>query len=261
MRAEQNSMQKTGTDKRNLLFLLLACFFLTNALLAEFIGVKIFSTEKTLGLPDAGFRIFGYTLNFQLTAGVILWPVVFIITDIVNEYFGKKGVQRLTMIAIGLIVYAFIMVRWAIWLTPADWWTQSASTKGLRDLNQAYSQVFGQGLFIIIGSLFAFLVGQVVDAGIFRALRKRTGPKAIWLRATGSTLVSQLLDSYVVLLIAFYWGADWPLSQVLAVGTMGYIYKFSVAILLTPVLYMVHGWIDCYLGKELSHAMMDEAIS
>jgi len=254
-------MNQSTADKKNLLFLMLAGFFLTNALLAEFIGVKIFSAEKTLGLPDAGFRILGYTLNFQLTAGVILWPVVFVITDIVNEYFGKKGVRRLTMMAIGLIVYAFIMVRLAIWLTPADWWSQSATTKGLRDLNQAYSQVFGQGLFIIIGSLCAFLIGQVVDAGIFRALRKRTGSKAIWLRATGSTLVSQLLDSYVVLIIAFYWGADWPLSQVLAVGTMGYLYKFSVAIILTPVLYAVHHWIDRYLGTDLSNSMMEEAIS
>ncbi len=254
-------MNQSTADKKNLLFLMLAGFFLTNALLAEFIGVKIFSAEKTLGLPDAGFRILGYTLNFQLTAGVILWPVVFVITDIVNEYFGKKGVRRLTMMAIGLIVYAFIMVRLAIWLTPADWWSQSATTKGLRDLNQAYSQVFGQGLFIIIGSLCAFLIGQVVDAGIFRALRKRTGSKAIWLRATGSTLVSQLLDSYVVLIIAFYWGADWPLSQVLAVGTMGYLYKFSVAIILTPVLYAVHHWIDRYLGADLSNSMMEEAIS
>ncbi|MBU6325425.1 MAG: queuosine precursor transporter [Bacteroidetes bacterium] len=261
MSADSQSIKAVSSEKKNLLFLLLAGFFLTNALLAEFIGVKIFSAERTLGLPDAGFRILGYTLNFQLTAGVILWPVVFVITDIVNEYFGKKGVQRLTMMAIALIVYAFIMVRLAIWLTPADWWAQSASTKGLRDLNQAYSQVFGQGLFIIIGSLCAFLIGQVVDAGIFRALRMRTGAKAIWLRATGSTLVSQLLDSYVVLLIAFYWGADWPLSQVLAVGTMGYIYKFSVAILLTPVLYFVHHRIDRFLGKELSDTMMEEALN
>ncbi len=261
MLAEHPNTTATGLDKKNLLFLFLAGFFLTNALLAEFIGVKIFSAEKTLGLPDAGFRILGYTLNFQLTAGVILWPVVFVITDIVNEYFGRKGVQRLTMMAIVLIIYAFLMVRFAIWLTPADWWVKSASTKGLRDLNQAYSQVFGQGLFIIAGSLCAFLIGQVVDAGIFRALRKRTGARAIWLRATGSTLVSQLLDSYVVLIIAFYWGADWPLSQVLAVGTMGYIYKFSVALLLTPVLYAVHHRIDRFLGKELSESMMQDAMN
>lgn len=127
-----------SVDKKNLLFLLLAGFFLTNALLAEFIGVKIFSAEKTLGLPDAGFRILGYTLNFQLTAGVILWPVVFVITDIVNEYFGRKGVQRLTMMAIVLIIYAFLMVRLAIWLTPADWWVHWVSV--LRSLNSGLAE-------------------------------------------------------------------------------------------------------------------------
>jgi uncharacterized integral membrane protein (TIGR00697 family) len=258
MTADQQSVKQ---GKKNRLFLLLAGFFLTNALLAEFIGVKIFSVERSLGLPDADFHILGETLSFHLTAGVLLWPVVFIITDIVNEYFGRRGVKQLSYLAIGLIIYAFVMVRLAIGLTPADWWVGSAASKGLRDLNAAYSQVFGQGLFIIAGSLTAFLVGQVVDARIFRMLRLRTGEKAIWLRATGSTLVSQLIDSYVVLLIAFGWGADWPLHRVIAVGTMGYIYKLSCAIILTPVLYGVHHMIDRYLGKELSAEMMEEAVS
>lgn len=81
----------------------------------------------------------------------------------------------------------------------------------------------------------------------------------IWLRATGSTLVSQFIDSFVVLGIAFYVFGNWDLSQIIAVGIINYIYKFTVAILLTPLLYVGHGIIDKYLGKELAEEMIEEA--
>jgi queuosine precursor transporter len=246
--------------KSSRLFLILAGFFLTNALLAEFIGVKIFSVEKTLGFDEARIPILGEVLSFNLTAGVLLWPVVFVITDLVNEYYGRKGVQKLTWLAVVLIVYAFVAVRLAIGLTPTDWWVRSAASKGLQDLNNAFNQVFGQGLFIIAGSLTAFLIGQIVDARIFRMLRLKTGDKGIWIRATGSTLVSQLIDSYVVLFVAFYWGADWPIKQVIAVGTMGYMYKLFMALVLIPLLYGVHAVIDRYLGKELAGKMTQQAV-
>ncbi len=110
--------------------------------------------------------------------------------------------------------------------------------------------VFGQGMWIIAGSLVAFLVGQLVDVAVFRQIKRITGERKLWLRATGSTLVSQFIDSFVVLLIAFYIGGNWPLLQVLAIGVVNYIYKFVVAIVLTPVIYAAHAWIDNYLGHE-----------
>jgi uncharacterized integral membrane protein (TIGR00697 family) len=127
-------------------------------------------------------------------------------------------------------------------------------------MDTAFNAILGQGLFIILGSLVAFLVGQMVDAFVFAQVRKRTGNNLIWLRATGSTLISQFIDSYVVLFIAFYWGADWSAETVLKIGTINYIYKLCVAILLTPVLYIVHAGIDQYLGKDLSEKMMKTAM-
>jgi len=79
------------------------------------------------------------------------------------------------------------------------------------------------------------------------------------LRATGSTLVSQWIDSYIVLLIAFYIGADWDIGRVLAIGTVNYIYKFVISILLTPVIYLAHQLIDNYLGKDLAEELKSEA--
>ncbi len=247
-------------NKPTILFLILGAFFITNALVAEFIGVKIFSFENTLGFSKFDFNILGFEhLSFELTCGVLLWPVVFIMTDIINEYYGKKGVKLLSYIAAAMISFAFIVVFIAIHTTPAEWWIISGSSKLVSNMQYAYFAIFGQGLWIIIGSLVAFLFGQIIDVTLFHWLKKKSGEGNLWLRSTGSTLVSQLIDSFVVLFIAFYIGNNWTMEKVLAICTVNYIYKFSVAILLTPLLYIIHNAIDKYLGKELTTQMLKEA--
>jgi uncharacterized integral membrane protein (TIGR00697 family) len=247
-------------DKKTKLFLILGSFFVTNALVAEFIGAKIFSFEQTLNFRKSDINLLGFEhLSFELTCGVLLWPVVFIMTDIINEYYGKKGVRLLSYITAGMIAYSFLMVFLAIHVTPADWWTGSGTGKQIPNMQHAYSAVFGQGLWIIIGSLVAFLVGQIVDVYVFHFIREKSGDKYLWLRSTGSTLVSQLIDSFVVLFVAFYIGNNWSMKQVLAIGIMNYIYKFVVAVLVTPFLYLLHNIIDKYLGRDLSEKMIDEA--
>ncbi len=240
-------------SRKNMLFMVLGMVFLTNAIVAEFIGAKIFSLEKSFNLPPFQIQRFGGVVNFDMTAGVILWPIVFVLTDIINEYFGKKGVQRLSWIAAILLVYSFIAVRVAMWLEGADFWIGSGKSSGLTDMSQAFNAVFGQGLMIILGSLVAFLIGQLVDAYIFKKLKDRTGDKFIWLRATGSTAISQFIDSYVVLVIAFYLGGNYDLLWVIQVGTLNYIYKLGMAVVLLPVLYGVHVQIDRYLGIKKTH--------
>ena len=156
----------------------------------------------------------------------------------------------------------FLVISLVTVLVPADFWLEVNATTpdGTPfNINYAFNLIFTQGLGIIIGSLTAFLLGQLIDVYVFQKLRAVTGPKLIWLRATGSTFVSQFIDSFVVLGIAFYIFGNWELSQVLAVGIINYIYKFTVAILLTPLLYVGHGLIDRYLGKDLADQMMEEA--
>ncbi len=256
-------LDKTGKDKRNTLFLILGGIFITNAILAELIGVKIFSLEAIFGLAPAKIRLFeDFTLDFNLTAGALIWPVVFITTDIINEYFGKQGVRKVTFLASALIAYAFVVIFAVTRLTPAQFWldVNSVDPEGHPfDINYAFNTVFTQGLGIIIGSLTAFLLGQFLDVYIFQKLRKLTGSKLLWLRATGSTLISQLLDSFLVLIIAFNIFGNWSITQVLAVGVINYMYKFTVAIVLTPLLYAGHYLIDGYLGKEVAGQMASEA--
>lgn len=256
-------MNRIQESKKTNLFIILGSIFLTNAILAEIIGVKIFSAEKTLGFAPVNWSFFGeYLLDFNLTAGAVIWPVVFITTDIINEYFGKNGVKKMSFLTAGLIAYSFLIISMVTALTPADFWLDvNAATPDGESFNisYAFNTIFRQGLGIIIGSLTAFLIGQLIDVYVFQKLRSVTGEKMIWLRATGSTLVSQFIDSFVVLGIAFYIFGNWSISQIIAVGIMNYVYKMFVAIALTPVLYLAHGVIDRYLGIELSAKMMEEA--
>ncbi|MGL1884930.1 MAG: queuosine precursor transporter [Reichenbachiella sp.] len=250
-------------ERKNTLFLVLAGVFIMNALLAEILGAKIFSLEKTLGTAPAQINLWGsFILDFNLTAGVVLWPAVFITTDIINEYFGKKGVQKISFLTVGLIAIAFVLIYIITVLPPADFWVglYSEGPNGESfNIDSAFKLIFQQGLGIIIGSLVAFLVAQFLDVYVFQKLRQLTGSKMIWLRATGSTLISQFIDSFVVLIIAFYLWGNWPLEQVIAIGIINYIYKFGIAILMTPFIYLGHNLIDRYLGKENAELMTKEA--
>lgn len=251
-------IKKIFADKPTRLFIFLAAFFVANALIAECIGGKLFSLEALLGMEAKPFSLFGHEgLTYTLTCGVLLWPIEFVMTDIVNEYYGPKAVRRISFIAIGLISYAFLMFYMAIHVPPnTSFWTESQKENGVPDMQSAFSAIFGQGMWIIFGSLVAFLVAQLLDVWVFHKIKKATGEKRIWLRATGSTLISQLVDSFIVLLIAFHLGPQhWPLQMVLAVGLVNYSYKAFMALVLTPVIYLVHGAIKNYFGKELAEEM------
>ncbi len=239
----------TGHERANRLFLVLAVFFVSNALLAEFIGVKIFALEDTLGLQPFEWNLFGQSGSLNFTAGTLLWPIVFVMTDVVNEFYGKRGVRFISWLAVGVIVYGFVFAYLAIALAPAGWWVGVAAEQGVPDYQKAFAAVFGQGLWTIGGSLVAFLVGQLIDVSVFHRIRRATGERAVWLRATGSTAVSQLVDSFVVLYIAFVLGPQkWSIDLFLAVGTLNYGYKMLAAIALIPLLYLVRRGITLYLG-------------
>jgi uncharacterized integral membrane protein (TIGR00697 family) len=249
-------------NKKTFLYLLLASFFITNALIAEFGGVKIFSVEKLLGIAPLQFNIFGMITDLNLSVGVLIWPIVFIFSDIINEYFGKTGVKRISFITAAMVGYSFLIVLMWTGMPPADFWLKVNGLDYMGqpfDINYAYSTIFRAGLGIIVGSLTAFLVSQLVDAYVFHYFRKLTGHKYLWIRATGSTVVSQLIDSFVILFIAFYFLGNWSLDQVFKVGLVQYLYKVFFAVALTPLIYLIHIVIDKYLGKESSEIIIDEA--
>lgn len=215
-------------SKKERLYIILAGFFVTNAILAEMVGGKIFT-----------FAVAGTAVN--LSVGVLVWPVVFVMTDLINEYYGMAGVRHLTLLTIVLISYVFI----ALYFMGL---TKAASFSAINDEN--FNIVFGTSQSIIIGSLIAFAVGQFLDFFVFHRLKMITGHKHLWLRATGSTIFSQLVDTFVVLYIAFVIPGKWTHGEFLKVATSNYFYKLLIAIGVTPVIYFVHAIIERYLEKE-----------
>lgn len=168
------------THKKQQLYLVLSGIFIVNALLAEIIGVKIFSLLPLIGRDD------------NLTAGVLIWPVVFVTTDIINEYFGKAGVLRVSYLTVALVLFAFGVIYLTTKLPPAQFWLENNSKDGQGrpfDIDFAYQSIFRQGGGIVVGSIVAFIIGQVLDATVFQGIRRLTGGRYVWLRATGSTLI------------------------------------------------------------------------
>lgn len=236
--------QNKENNHRDILYLILSGIFIANALLAEIIGGKLFQ--------------FG---PFTLSLGVIIWPVVFITTDLINEYFGRRGVKYLSLFTAFLVVYAFLVFFIGIQV-PA------VSFSPVQDA--PFATVFGQSQWIIAGSIAAFLTSQFVDVFVFWLIRARTQGKMLWLRATGSTIVSQLVDTFIVGGIGLYLpgvlGLQPPGQQAMTFGQLvatclsGYTFKLAVAIAMTPVIYLGHTLIDRVLGeREAEHLISDAA--
>ncbi|MBL7931506.1 MAG: queuosine precursor transporter [Bacteroidia bacterium] len=213
------------SKRRDLVFIILAGFFVTNAIVAELIGGKL-------------VQFFGL---FTQSLGIILWPVVFVLTDLINEHYGKQGVRKLTYITVGLIAYTFLLISIGLNI-------KAVSFSPVND--EAFNTVFGQSQWIIIGSITAFLISQLVDVYIFWLFRKRTGGKMIWLRATGSTVVSQLIDTFVVQFIAFVVPGKWALDEFLVNASWGYSFKLLVALCLIPFIYLGHFAINKFLNEK-----------
>lgn len=252
--------QALFSSKRQILFFVLSGFFICNALVAEIIGGKIFSVEAVLGMNPANIPTpWGDKWSFNQAAGALNWPIVFIIGDMINEYFGRKGVRWLSFLTAGLITYSFFIIYTATTLPPAQFWMDINKGDTNFNIDFAYKTIFRQGLGIIIGSITAFLLAQFLDVTVFQYLRKHTGHKHIWIRATGSTLVSQLIDSFVVVFVAFYIFSNWTAKQALSVALNNYLYKFIISILMIPVLYVVHYLIDRWLGEDNARKMADDA--
>lgn len=229
-------------QKREFIYIILAGIFITNALLAEIIGGKLFQ--------------FG---PFTMSLGVIAWPIVFVTSDLVNEYFGKRGVRNLSIFTAFLILYMFVIIYLGMWIPAVSFSPVS---------DAQYNVVFGQSLWITFGSLVAFLLSQGIDVFIFWAVRARTKGAMLWLRSTGSTVISQIVDTWVILGIAFYLPSVMglvPEAQRISFGTYmqlsasNYTVKLILAVALTPAIYAGHALIDKMLGGQESKHLIAEA--
>jgi len=226
------------SERRTWLFIILAGLFITNAVTAELIS------NKLIQVPIQ-FNLFGTHFGpFATIIGILPWPVVFLLTDLMNEFYGQKAVRRLSWITAGLIAYCFIIVGISLAIPAYE-----IPGSDLAD-NASYLKVFGQSQMIIVGSICAFLVSQLLDAFLFDKIKQRTGNRFIWLRSTGSTVVSQVIDSYIVLYVGFVLPGKMSMGTYMTVAPTNYILKLIIAISLTPLIYLGHYLMRRYLNKQ-----------
>ncbi|NCA22731.1 MAG: VUT family protein [Crocinitomicaceae bacterium] len=212
--------------------------FITNAVTAELIS------NKLIQIP-IDFSIFGNKFGpFTTIVGILPWPIVFILTDLMNEFYGQKAVKRVSWITAALIAYCFIVVGVSLSIPAFEIKGSNLAT------NASYNQVFGQAQMVIVGSIAAFLISQLMDAYLFDWIKKKTGNRYIWLRSTGSTLFSQLVDSYVVLYIGFVLPGSLKFSDYMTIAPTNYILKMLIAVSLTPLIYLGHYGVNRYLKSH-----------
>lgn len=212
-------------DARLTLFMTLVSVFLTCLLVGNLIGGKLTHVE-----------LFGH--DWWISVGEIPFPLTFILTDIINEFYGRKVARRVTMLGFAMIGLAILIIQLAN-LTP--WVGAAADPTWAADGNMtpfAFTNVFMNAVTIQLASMTAFLLSNYVDISVFFVIKKLTGDRFLWLRATGSTAVSQLIDTCVVITIAF--GAKLPSSVLLKIIVTSYVVKVTVAVLVTPVIYALH---------------------
>ncbi|MES2799408.1 MAG: queuosine precursor transporter [Bacteroidota bacterium] len=227
-------------NREHWLFVVLAGLFITCAVTAELIS------NKLIQIP-LEFHLFGSKIGpFETIVGVLPWPIVFLLTDLLNEFYGAKAVRRLSWITAAMIGVAFLIISLAM-AVPAKVIEGSSLAS-----DAEFNKMLGQAKMVIIGSIAAFLLSQLLDVLIFQWVKKRTGNRFIWLRSTGSTVFSQLIDSVVVLYIGFVVPGTITMSQFFEVAPTNYFLKLLIAIALTPFIYILHFVVKKYFFRPQS---------
>jgi uncharacterized integral membrane protein (TIGR00697 family) len=199
-------------DRKQYFFVWLTAIFVAALVTGDFIGGRF-------------FVLFGHTFS----AGIIPFPLTFVLTDIVNEFYGTSGARRLTFVGLGAAVFVWGVIQLALHLPPSP----------VSPISDAvFHAAFGTAARLYIASLCAYVVGQLLDISIFRALRRATGHRLLWLRATGSTVLSQMIDSFTVSFV-FLAGTQ-SLGFITSNAANNYVGKLIMAVVLTPVIYAMH---------------------
>jgi uncharacterized integral membrane protein (TIGR00697 family) len=220
------------------LYVYLAAVFVASLLLGDLIGGKAFLVHMPFG---------PWAYEQPISVGLFAFPVTFLLTDIVNEFYGRRGARFLTLLGMWMAIFAFLVLNVAQWPTAEP-------RSYLQDAE--FNRVFGVGGRLFVASIVAYLCGQYLDIYVFQFWKGFTRSRHLWLRATGSTLASQVVDTFVI--NALFWyvipslggGGARPLGWVVTKALGEYAIKFAIALGLTPVVYALHALVSSRLGLE-----------
>lgn len=213
-------------DARLKLFVTLVAIFMTCLVVGDLMGGKVTSLSA-----------FGREWPFSV--GQLAFPVTFILTDILNEFYGRKVVRQVTFLAFAMVGLTLLLVYAA---GGMPWWSETLKPTWTGVTPREFDVVFTQAMEIQLSSMVAFLLANLVDISVFFLLKRATGNRMLWLRATGSTAISQLIDTAVI--SALVWGGKVTFDQYVTIVTTSYVVKLSAAIVVTPLIYALHALIE-----------------
>jgi len=222
------------------LYVCLVATFVSCLLLGDVIGGKTVPT----------FTLAGHNFG-PVSVGIIPFPITFLLTDVVNDFYGRRGARFLTFVGFAMAIIAYIVLQLTTAIKPDEstYFTQSE-----------YAKIFGGSSQLFIASILSYLCGQFLDIHVFQFWKALTQSRHLWLRATGSTLLSQVVDTVMINLIFWLWTAASDPNSFLGrmtpdqryawvAGKIGreYAIKVGIAVVLTPFVYLVHGSIVKWL--------------
>lgn len=220
-------------------YLWLSSILVTCLLVANVVGVKLFRLEIDLG--PLGL------IPVEHTVGMLPFPVTFLLTDLLNEYYGKRAARRVAYVAFAMGALAFAIYAAARAMPILEGIPGTAS-------DHAFENIFGAATLMYLASLGAFLIGSMLDIFLFGVFKRFTGGRHVWFRATGSTVVSQLFDSFLVTFFFFYvaqvltGGQAASADFILRTALTGYVLKFVIAVSLTPMIYLGRWMLSRWFG-------------
>lgn len=213
-------------DTRSKLFLTLTAVFTTSLVVGDLIGGKL------MGVPLLGQVRY-------LSVGFIPFPITFLLTDLLNEFYGRRAARTVTWVGFGMACFTLAVVQLAV----AAPWHPDTLQPGWPGLTpNTFDAVFASGTRILLASMTAYVVAQLIDIAVFHRLKSLTGGKLLWVRATGSTVLSQLIDTLIIQSLVWNTTLDVPrLTNLIVTSWVG---KVLIAVLLTPLIYAGHALVQ-----------------
>jgi uncharacterized integral membrane protein (TIGR00697 family) len=227
------ALPRAPMDRKQRLYVWIVGVFVSALVAGDLIGGKF-------------FRVAG----LDLSVGMIPFPLTFVLTDIVNEFYGTEGARRITFVGLGMAVFVFSVINLALALPVSP---ESPMSQEL------FARAFGWSSRLYVASLVAYVAGQLLDIWLFQVFLRLTGHRFLWLRATGSTVFSQAIDTLVVNFVLL--SGRRSMEFILTVARNGYVVKLMIAISMTPLIYLGRGLFLRYLEPVPSDLVRTDTVS
>ncbi|MFT4540119.1 MAG: putative integral membrane protein (TIGR00697 family) [Planctomycetota bacterium] len=232
--------------RREATFTFCAALFVVVLVLTNIIGTKLFVLFEAGGpswLMGGG--------SWTLTSGIITYPLTFLLTDLVSEVWGRKRANFMVVSGFVMSLLMLGILQLAIALPPSDFWVLKAfGIDTSNKMQTAFHATFSAPGMLLMASMTAYLVAQLLDVKLYHYWWKLTGGAHMWLRNNGSTIISQLVDTVIVNAIFLRWGLDMKWDAIGDVIIAVYLCKIVLAAIDTPLIYLGRHWLERWLGIE-----------